>query len=307
MEQEERVKITDIQDPVERFVAFIKERDAIQKRREVLKQPWPWTDDLILREYRFTNIHREDDTVSKHYQKTVREFYGADPLVLPATVLYRWFNRVSTCDAFFNEPDLGNKSVFETYILNEDITILLECLDALPPPHVTGAYIINGMPGRPKGEGVIQYFHDWCKKPWREEWQTWWINIGNMGLEDVYLWLRKEAQGLGTFMTAQLVADLKYTSCLAQAPDWWTWAAPGPGSMRGLNVIIGREFLAPWNAKEWLKELNVLHDKITPTLMEIGIGELHNQDLQNCLCEFSKYTKVATGRGRPRQVFKNRD
>jgi hypothetical protein len=298
-------QIIDVHDPVERLIAFIKERDAIQKRRE-MKLPWPWTNEFILQEYRFTNIHREDDTVSKHYQKTVREFYGADPLVLPATVLYRWFNRVSTCDAFFNEPNLGNQSVFESYMLNGDIGILLGCLDELPSPHVTGAYIINGMPGRSKGEGVLMYFHEWCKKPWREAWEIWWINIGNIRLENVYIWLQKDAQGLGSFMTAQLVADLKYTSCLAQAPDWWTWAAPGPGSMRGLNVALGRDFFARWKAEEWLKELTLLNERITPALIECGIGELHNQDLQNCLCEFSKFTKVARGLGRPRQIFKNR-
>jgi hypothetical protein len=298
------MSIQDIEDPVDRFVAFIEEREAIRVRRTSGK-PWPWTQEPIMQTYRFTNIHREDDAVSKHYQKTVREFYGADPLVLPATVFYRWFNRISTCDAFFNEPYLDLKSVFEEYMVIGDKRILLECLDKIPTPHVTGAYIINGMPGCPKGEGVISYFHEWCKKQWRQEWEIWWCNIGNTGLEDVYLWLRAEAQGLGTFMTAQLVADLKYTSCLLAAPDWWTWAAPGPGSMKGLNVVTGREFDATWREPDWLEQLSELNKKITPTLMDIGIGELHNQDLQNCLCEFSKFTKVSRGIGRPRQIFRH--
>jgi hypothetical protein len=77
--------------------------------------------------------------------------------------------------------------------------------------------------------------------------------------------------------------------------------------MRGLNVVLGREFHAPWKSGEWLENLILLHEQVTPALIECGIGELHNQDLQNCLCEFSKFTKVARGLGRPRQVFKNRD
>ena len=52
--------------------------------------------------------------------------------------------------------------------------------------------------------------------------------------------LRKSATGLGPFLAAQIVADLKHVAPLDAATDWWTLARPGPGSERGLNRVRGR-------------------------------------------------------------------
>jgi hypothetical protein len=60
-----------------------------------------------------------------------------------------------------------------------------------------------------------------------------------------------------------------------------------------------------WRHREWLQELQRLSKWVTPELEKAGIEKLHNQDLQNCLCEFSKFSKVAAGTGRPRQVFRH--
>ncbi len=292
--------IADIQNPIKRFVAFIEEREAIRQRRESGK-PWPWTQDPILQTYRFTNINRENDKVSKHYQKTIRDRYGEDPLVFPATVLYRWFNRPTTCDNFFNAPDFANRTGFERYIETGDLDILWNVLSYIPPPHVTGAFIITGRPGHKKGEGVLLYFDAWCHKPWHEKWLEW--KNHQPALHTMDEWILSE--GLGTFMRAQIVADLKYLPFILNAPDWWSWASPGPGSMKGLNIVLERPMNNPWHKDEWTFELQELSLLVTPMLEEIGIPRLHNQDLQNCLCEWSKYTKVVTGAGRPRQVFRH--
>ncbi|PWT89988.1 MAG: hypothetical protein C5B54_07960, partial [Acidobacteria bacterium] len=100
-------------------------------------------------------------------------------------------------------------------------------------------------------------------------------------------------------------ADLKYVSFMLKVPDWWIWATPGPGSMKGLNIVMGRLIDTPWRKGEWLPALESLSERVTPLLKSYGMDKLHNQDLQNCLCEWSKYTKVANGWGRPRQIFRN--
>jgi len=222
-------------------------------------------------------------------------------LVFPATVLYRWFNRESTCNAFFNEPELDGISTFERYIKGAEFGILNDCLNRIPTPHVTGAFIINGKPGYHKGLGVLVYFHEWFTVlPWRDQWELWMAKPPK--LEQIYKWIRSD--GLGSFMRGQIVADLKYLPSFEQeSDDWWDWAAPGPGSMRGLNVVLGRDFNKAWREDAWLNELCLLNTLVTPKLQTMGIGRLHNQDLQNCLCEFSKYTKVMYGWGRPRQVY----
>lgn len=294
------MNIIDIKDPLERFVAFIEERENIRMRR-VSGKPWPYTNDDILQTYRFTNIHREDDFVSQHYQRTIRNRYKDSSLVIPGTVIYRWFNRITTCDAIFNKPEFGNQTRFEVYMGTGSLNILEDCIKNLPPPHVTGAYIINGKSGFTKALGVLQYIHEWCDTHQIEEiWQEW--KKHPPLLCDMYEWINGE--GLGSFMRGQIIADLKYLSFMLNVPDWWDWATPGPGSERGLNVVYDRPIFQAWPRGEWLVYLMRLNDLVTPKLEEIGISRLHNQDLQNCLCEFSKYTKTARGIGRPRQTFK---
>jgi alpha-glutamyl/putrescinyl thymine pyrophosphorylase clade 1 len=298
--------ISEIKNPFERYLAFIRERDAIYHRK-IAGCPWPWTEDTILQSYRFTEIYRERDRTSLHYQKTIRNRYGQDDAwILPATVFYRWFNRVETCEYFFDQPDLldyKNPCVFERYFNHDcDVKILLECLVKIPPPHVTGAFIITGKPGYAKGEGVVFYFHDWCKKPWEAKWREWRFGNKPPSLQEMYDWLREDAAGLGSFMTAQLVADLKYLSFMQEAVGWWLWAAPGPGSQKGLNAVLGRPMDQAWNKDDWLAELQILNAKENSHL--IDIGHFHCQDTQNHCCEFSKYEKVRTGAGRPRQIYR---
>jgi hypothetical protein len=297
------MSITDIEDPFDRYVAFIRERNEIYHRK-IGGQPWPWTEDRILQSYRFTDIYRERDRTSLHYQKTVRDRYGEDSLVLPATILYRWYNRISTCDALFNEPDLGNQSAFEQYIFSncEKPSIFYDLINELPTPHVTGAFIINGAQGYSKGIGVAVQFHEWCQKPWREQWEQW--TSVPPTLQDMYIWLRENASGLGSFMGAQLVADLKYLSFMRKVEDWEIWAASGPGSQKGLNAILGRPMDTRWNESEWLKELQVLREAENKELVPLGLGPFHAQDCQNHCCEFSKYEKVRLGIGRPRQIYR---
>jgi hypothetical protein len=293
------MNISSIQDPLARFIAFIEEREAIRQRRESGK-PWPWTQNIILQTYRFTNINRENDKVSRHYQKTIRDRYGDSSLTLAGTLLYRWFNRISTCDVFFNEPDLGNESTFERYVNTHDLKVLQECLEQIPTPHVTGAFIIQGKPGYAKGEGVLQYFDNWCRtRPWEDIWMIW--REEPPLLSQMYEWI--DGQGLGSFMKGQIVADLKYMPWMHNVADWWNWATPGPGSMKGLNIVFGRPMMTTWQKGEWLEDLQRLSSWVMPELEKVGIDRLHNQDLQNCLCEYSKFTKVMTNAGRPRQRF----
>src|ERR1700736_146027 len=73
------------------FVAFIIERDAIYKRRAA-GEPAPWTDDLILRAWSFTNIHREDDRVTVWVKLNLRDPHADDPDLWFALAVARFVN-----------------------------------------------------------------------------------------------------------------------------------------------------------------------------------------------------------------------
>jgi 5-hmdU DNA kinase-like protein len=106
-----------------------------------------------------------------------------------------------------------------------------------------------------------------------------------------------QQEGLGSFMAAQIVADLKYVEPLSAACDWWTFAASGPGSRAGLNRVLARPADATWTEPRWRQELETLAVEIAPRLEKAGVGRLHNQDLQNVLCEFARYEKLRLGEG----------
>jgi hypothetical protein len=107
-------------------------------------------------------------------------------------------------------------------------------------------------------------------------------------------------QGLGSFMAAQVVADLKNTTWhpLSEAADWHTFAAPGPGSLRGLSRFHDVR-VTPSNFDAALEEARAFVQAQYPVVLE-GVC---NQDLQNCFCEFDKYVRVATGEGRSKRKY----
>lgn len=111
----------------------------------------------------------------------------------------------------------------------------------------------------------------------------------------------KTLEGFSDFMAAQVVADLKNTSFhpLAIAEDWWTFAAPGPGSLRGMAWYFGKSRIAPREFQECLREIRNDQEDMGSEI----IHKICNQDLQNCLCEFDKYMRVSRGTGRSKRRY----
>ena len=109
---------------------------------------------------------------------------------------------------------------------------------------------------------------------------------------------------LGSFYRGQIIADLKYVEPLRSAPDWATFAEPGPGSKPGLNLVLGRPADAPWTDNEWRGELRWLRDEIAPDLERLGLGDLHMQDLQNCCCEIFKFLRARSGERSVRRKYR---
>jgi len=81
---------------------FLTERHEIYKRKEILKLPQEeWTNDEVLKNYRFTNIRRELDRESKWLIERVST---NDELTLENkilnTILFRTYNKSTTLDLF---------------------------------------------------------------------------------------------------------------------------------------------------------------------------------------------------------------
>jgi hypothetical protein len=272
------------------FLYWIKEREVIRIRR-ANGQPFPWTDDEILRAWSFCNVRREDDHTSQWIAKNWRTPHADDPDLWFAMVVARFVNWTETL------AELG-------YPVPPDLERFLAVMHARQERGEVcfgPAYnISNGGSSTPKAEHLVQkvftpLWQPLARKRLRPR--------DDDSLHSFYGRL-KAMPGFASFMAAQIVADMKYVVPLKNARDWKTFAAPGPGSRRGLNRILGRPVDAPWRDDDtWRAAFRQLREQIMPELERIGLGDLHAQDLQNCLCEFDKYERVRLGEGKPKRRF----
>lgn len=121
--------------------------------------------------------------------------------------------------------------------------------------------------------------------------------------ENYYHWI-KQIRGLGSFLAAQVVADLKNTKGhpLYGCSDWRAFSAPGPGSLRGLSWYFQDNITPAMFPDAIEKVMDDLNDA-WQLHSEGIITRMCMQDLQNCLCEFDKYCRVLTGSGRSKRRY----
>lgn len=271
---------------------WITERYAIYARKE-LQYPAPWSTDPILPHYRFCNVHRENDRVTKWIAKYWRDEGGRfhdNPDLWFALVVARLFNNPLALDWI-----AANVLPFEP----EAIRKKLKDIKAKGMTVFNAAYIVST-----NGHKMdkIDYLLDRVLKPlWKDR-----NRLRPSGDATLASWakLLQEYDGFAGFMTGQVIADLKYVEPLLNAEDWWTFAVSGPGSRRGLNRMFGKDVEKSWNEMLWHATLMELRDRVNEQLPD-HIPQLHAQDMQNCLCEFDKYVRALTG-GRPKQSYVQR-
>lgn len=242
--------------------------------------PKPWTQDNILQHYRFCNVFRETDKVTKF----IRQWAQPDQYLTPMTVLARLFNNIHTLQGiewpqkmdkfwFDNQKqavkimrDLGNRIFNAAYIVStagqsmDKVDYVFDIISCVKH------YEVHPTPG----DSLASFAH----------------RLRNI-------------KGMGSFLVAQVVADLKNTpgNPLHEAEDWWTWNSPGPGSKRGLEWIYGVTPVADFNIR--CQDLYV--QEIRPRLS--GVPNMCMQDFQNCLCEFDKWKRTKDGTGAPKQLY----
>lgn len=244
---------------------WINERYNIKLRREagIAK---PWSPDRIFQTVRFCNVHREDDAVTKW----IRENWNRGDHAPWKFVFARMINLTESLEDLVGFP-------------SEQWKDCLEARRAGGNKVFTSAYTISTCG---KAMDKLDYVFDWvltrvqalpdmAYNSCRETWQD---------LQNV--------DGLGSFLAAQVVADMKNTPGhpLAKAPDFWSFSAPGPGSLRGLSWYFHG---GPTGVTASRYQDNLVRCMDDVMLMvHPDIPRISNQDFQNCLCEFSKYMKV---------------
>ena len=257
------------------FVDFCIERHNIYLRRKAGEEK-PWTADPILRSYRFTNVYRELDTETVWLHSNWMTKAGKDAWF--AALVARHINRWQTLQQLPLPAPWDRAAYMEA----------MEDIEASGEQMFSGAYMINQ--SQPGGKGLPKYEY-LAKFVFDKAWNNRELLAPRKGeLLDHFHARLCSLRGLGSFMAAQVVADVKHTPLMRRAPDWEAWASSGPGSKRGLNIVCGLAPEHPQKEESWRADLSRLRAAFNdqwPTAWQ----PLDAQNLQNCLCEFSKYTR----------------
>lgn len=271
---------------VMQLTRFVVERESVRVRRALEPHNPPWTLDPILQQYRFCNVRREDDRVTWWIREVWRTPHREDQNL--------WFGMVIA--RFINEPDCLLEIGWPAPWNRKHFVSVLERRKKEKKRITNPAYMISTN-GRSCDKEIFlaDLFDDlWGARAILRPRLSDSLNSYHMTL--------MTRQGLGSFLAAQVIADLKY-ECpyLRVAPDWHSFAASGPGSRRGLNRVLERPVDSPWREEDWRMALDRVRAELNDALR--WDEPLHGQDVQNCLCEYDKYERTRLGEGRPKQKF----
>jgi hypothetical protein len=268
---------------------WVRERERIR----VLKDSGaagPWTQDEILATYRFCNVRREDDRGTVWVRQHIRDPYADHPLLWLMLCIARQINWPETLAELIESNAWPSDDRFAP----ADITAVLNVRKALGAKVYTGAYMISAP--ATKGADKQAYIAEtvigalWQR---REHFPTLYVSM-----RKVHDWITA-SNGWGPFMAYQAVVDMRFTRILRDAPDVDSWAAAGPGTIRGLNRLHGRAVDYALSQGQALAEMRAIY-KLAEA--ETGVA-MDFSDVPNILCETDKYLRVKLGQGEPRALY----
>ncbi len=270
------------------FVYWIHERENIRILKES-GEPKPWSKDKVFQETYFCNARREDDKVTKY----IRKYWDDPSMIFSDMTLCRLLNRIETLE---NTPVPSLMSNADEWSFAADE--ILHAMSARGEQIWSGAYIVstNGL-----SMSKIDYAIDLVSKVMAMESLLQCVTTCS-GAHTALM----QIKGLGSFLAAQIVADVKNTkgTLLYKSEDKKTFSAHGPGSLRGLAWLFQRDKVSP-------KEYPELIERAAEIVQfncysEDFFSKFDYQDLQNCLCEFDKYMRVSTGVGRSKRKYEGK-
>lgn len=246
----------------------------------------PWTNDPILKTYKFCNSYRVNDRVSQYLLKNV--IYNGktynDEDMLFRIILFKLFNKESTWELLLKEFkditlstfDMKEYSKVLTNAINNNIKIYndayISCATkafGYDRKHDNHLALLNKM-------FIIDKVQDKILK------------CTNMGQAFKII---KSYPLIGNFMAYQLITDINYSNIVDWKEDEFTVA--GPGSLRGIKKCfidkgnLSNEDIIRYmynNQEEEFKRLNL-------DFKTIGNRKLQLIDIQNIFCELDKYCR----------------
>ena len=306
---------------------FISERHGIYIER-ARGYAAPWTDDPILREYKFTNVRRENDRQTKYLIENVclNPALSLRDKIYNVFLLRAWNNWDTMRD--FGGPwsaeDIKNPALKER-VRPVDHKLLAENPDRR---WWSAAYNQGGTKyawkfpdgegmGRAKSEEAGRKFADYEPDiplrtfhigPWLRQ-----LHIAKRvcrakDQQEVFN-IIQEVRGFSTFLAYQIFVDLTYIPEFPFSENEFTVA--GPGCRKGIDYVFeDKDGMNYEEAIFWMRNyLNEVNDGRWIACQVFNDMPPHDQfmnvmSMENCFCEISKYIRALDGTGRPKMKFK---
>jgi hypothetical protein len=292
--QHERRQVTGMRVPTPRdgvyelYWKFAAERQNVFEAR-VAGAPGPWTQDRILREYKFCNVYRAADRVSQYLIRDVayRDDDSSPVDRLFQIVAFRNFSNVGTWETVIEllgrSPRIADleSGVFEA--------ALTEAKDRNGGLY-TGAFILcatDAYGRKIKHLNHVELFRDmFVRSRFAER------ILEAESLEEVYDLLHTFPL-MGDFMSYQMAIDLNYSEHVNFSENDFT--KPGPGALRGIKKVFSDlGGLTPQEVIMWMVD----NQEAEFARLGLDFGGLWGRpiqaiDAQNLFCETDKYCREA--------------
>lgn len=260
------------------FLDFVLERHRVWEKRQA-GLPQPWTEDPVLATRKFTNVFRFLDPGS---QFVIQHLLHEDPeQTLARCFLYRHTNLPSAWMAYAVEhgsmPDvLGGLDFLEEFWMD---------YKADGGKVFSGAYMIypqSSVPGTDKVTSIIDLTRRLFVSGSRVR-----HDFMNARSQTERFAALRTNRGVADFMSMQILTDFGYGTEFREDD----FVVPGPGAIKGAAALglKGPEAIE-WGCLTLSEE--------PPLVPADDYGEHYltpsRMDVQNCLCEFSKYVRFAS-------------
>jgi hypothetical protein len=270
------------------YFYFIQERMRIFWDR-IEGKKMPWTEDNILREYRFTNVYRASDRVSQYLIRNV--IYSSLDLspedIALRIIVFKIFNKIETWEYLENMAGPISTKNFKV----ERISKALEERRKYAPIF-NNAYMMTGTHSR---YNHLKFKHE----KWLSMVDTELIGnsvllnvLRSRSLEEIYCQLRG-CSFLGDFLAYQYAIDLNYSPIFRF--DENSFVKAGVGAIRGI-----RKCFKDLGTKDYESVIYFTLNNFQELQRKFGYVEFQPLctrqptliDLQNCFCETDKYLRA---------------
>lgn len=278
------------QEAFDTFWYWIRERYWIYKQK-ALGFSKPWSEDPIFQNWKFCNVFRKHDTQSKLLIENIIEpNQDAMPEILLFNIfMFRAFNWWPTYELIGWTEQWDHRRVSE----------LMTNLQWKGEKITSGAYMLRGRQGMPKGQSIVMTLDEMWRKHKKRLVHV--MNVHN-SLQEVTVEISSndDLWGWADFTAYQVALDLTYSPLMPDPHDINEWCAFGPGAERGIKLIFPELKPSGYiDAAKFLLSEQYEH-------LENRVPVMTLQDIEFSLCELGKYMRIKNG-GRSKEKYNGRN